>query len=53
MLTDYEIKKVGQHYEVHKCGKFYCSCDTIRECQHEIDDAWAEEVENESNSSVS
>lgn len=32
-----DIQKVMDHYEVYIDGKFYCSCDSLREVDEELE----------------
>ena len=31
-----DVRKVREHYEVYVDGKFYCSCDNLREVDEEL-----------------
>ena len=36
-MAGYEIKRVGEHYELYIDGRFYCSTDTIGEAVKEME----------------
>lgn len=41
---DYDIISVGDHYEVHIDGEFYCSAETVAEAVEEAEKAiWGED----------
>lgn len=39
-----DVRTVREHYEVYVDGRFYCSCDNLREVDKEL-----ENYENENN----
>lgn len=36
-MNEYVIRRVREHYEVYKNGKFQFSADTLQEAQYEVE----------------